>query len=430
MSLILELLKSTTQKHNLTSLFYKIDNINFFDLLNQLTNFNNVISFFNPKDKISFIAVGETQKFQTFAIERNSNVDKNTLERFPLFIGYKKFSEVNNSDEWNNFSFTKWIIPKFLIIQNDNEKYLIHNFYNDNYDENDFEFIISLLNKKTFIEKKQIEAQIVSSSTNKEHWIKIINQALTEISNKKIDKVVLARQVDLQIKENTNYVQLIFKLFFLCNDCVIFSIKENDSIFFGATPEKLFTVDKNKLKTEALAGSTTRSVNGTEDAFFAHQLLTDQKELSEQKKVLDYILLHLNNFCEEVKYNEIPFIKKLNTVQHLQTKITATTKNNFDILKFLDEFHPTPAVCGLPKIEAYKLIANLENFDRGLYSGVIGWFNEFNIGDFYVAIRSALLNNNLIKVYAGCGIVEGSIPEKEFLETEIKMKPILSLFSL
>jgi len=90
---------------------------------------------------------------------------------------------------------------------------------------------------------------------------------------------------------------------------------------------------------------------------------------------------------------------------------------------------PTPAVCGIPKDKSLKLIEETETFDRGLFSGIIGWFNTDGYGEFFVSIRSALVNDKKLYAYAGCGIVDGSDPVEEFEETNLKLNPILSLFN-
>ncbi|MCK7528226.1 MAG: chorismate-binding protein [Ignavibacteriales bacterium] len=95
----------------------------------------------------------------------------------------------------------------------------------------------------------------------------------------------------------------------------------------------------------------------------------------------------------------------------------------------MSSLFPTPAVCGIPKEQSLKMIEKTEDFDRGLFSGVIGWFNADNYGEFFVTIRSALVKDNKLYAYAGCGIVEGSDPQEEFDESKLKLKPILSLFN-
>src|SRR5690606_15629740 len=99
------------------------------------------------------------------------------------------------------------------------------------------------------------------------------------------------------------------------------------------------------------------------------------------------------------------------------------------MLHVMRSLFPTPAVCGIPKDKSLKLIEETETFDRGLFSGIIGWFNTDGYGEFFVSIRSALVNDKKLYAYAGCGIVDGSDPVEEFEETNLKLNPILSLFN-
>lgn len=203
--------------------------------------------------------------------------------------------------------------------------------------------------------------------------------------------------------------------------------KESNSIFFGSSPEKMFSLKDKKLETEALAGSSARGLNIEDDLINESNLLLNPKELCEHKNVFSFLINSLKNFSDEISYSSNPQIKKLSNIQHLQTPITAILKDEIDILELLKVLHPTPAVCGLPQKNALELIKDLEYFDRGLYAGIIGWYNAKKRAEFVVSIRSALLKDNTITAFAGCGIVEGSNPVTEFYETELKLKPILSL---
>ena len=136
----------------------------------------------------------------------------------------------------------------------------------------------------------------------------------------------------------------------------------------------------------------------------------------------------IDNFGENITLSERPSVKRLKNIQHLLTKIAGDLKPDTSAMNILRELHPTPAVCGFPKDAALNLIKKIENQRRGLYSGIIGWFNLNNEGEFAVAIRSAVTYGNKLVAFAGSGIVEGSEPDAEFEETEMKLKPILSLF--
>ncbi|HSP86671.1 MAG TPA: isochorismate synthase, partial [Ignavibacteriaceae bacterium] len=199
--------------------------------------------------------------------------------------------------------------------------------------------------------------------------------------------------------------------------------------FFGATPEILARIINKKIEVDAIAGSINRGDTDDNDSKFENELLNSKKDLDEHKFVIDYLKSALNNIGENISFNEKPSVKKLKNIQHLLTKISADLKNTSGIMNILSELHPTPAVCGIPKEAALNLIKKIENQRRGLYSGIIGWFNLNNEGEFAVSIRSAVTKGNKLTTFAGNGIVEGSEPDEEFKETEMKLKPILSLFN-
>ncbi|MBZ0200803.1 MAG: chorismate-binding protein, partial [Ignavibacteriaceae bacterium] len=114
--------------------------------------------------------------------------------------------------------------------------------------------------------------------------------------------------------------------------------------------------------------------------------------------------------------------------QHLSTEMKCELNEDVPLLLLIDKLFPTPAICGVPTSKALQLIKKSETHQRGLYSGLIGWFNFDDEGEFLIAIRSALLTGKKIFAYAGCGIVRGSDPLAEYSETELKLKPITSLF--
>jgi menaquinone-specific isochorismate synthase len=212
-------------------------------------------------------------------------------------------------------------------------------------------------------------------------------------------------------------------------NCYTFTYRNGDSVFFGVSPEKLFKISDGFIETDALAGSIPRGTSQDEDDKFTQELLQSEKNLAEQKSVVDFILEQLTPVTEKILFDSHPSIKKYRNIQHLYSQIRAKLKQNTSIFSLLELLHPTPAVCGMTKIEALKTINELEDFDRGMYAGVLGWFNLENEGEFIVGIRSALLCGKLLRAFAGCGIVAGSESLSEFNETELKLKPILSLFT-
>ena len=158
------------------------------------------------------------------------------------------------------------------------------------------------------------------------------------------------------------------------------------------------------------------------------KLLASAKDKAEHYFVIDHIKNALSSVCKEITEKEKLTIKKLSNIQHLLTIISAKLKPESSLFSVIKKIYPTPAICGSPQNEALHFIKKHENFRRGLYSGIIGWFNLENEGDFVVALRSALTYGNMLIAYAGSGIVQNSEADPEFAETELKLKPILSLF--
>jgi menaquinone-specific isochorismate synthase len=182
------------------------------------------------------------------------------------------------------------------------------------------------------------------------------------------------------------------------------------------------------LETEALAGSIRRGGSASEDAALGSALLHSEKDLREQREVLDDILTRLAPLGLKPEYPPQPHLRRLANVQHLHTPIRATLPENIQLLDVLAAMHPTPAVGGSPRDAAVRRIRELEGFPRGLYAGALGWINARGGGEFFVGIRSALVEGARARVYAGAGIVAGSTPEKEFAETELKFKAMLDAF--
>jgi menaquinone-specific isochorismate synthase len=117
-------------------------------------------------------------------------------------------------------------------------------------------------------------------------------------------------------------------------------------------------------------------------------------------------------------------VRQLPNVQHLYTPVEARLPNGANLLRIVGHLHPSPAVGGTPREPAVAHLREIEPFDRGLYAGAFGWMSHDGDGEFFVGIRSALIRGDKARVYAGAGIVEGSVPENELAETELKMRAL------
>jgi menaquinone-specific isochorismate synthase len=437
-------LKENYNQEFYLSYFEEIEKFNFHSLLNYTKqNKKKALFWSKPSEKYSFIAIDKVIDFPTGKEDLVNQINKirNNIRanffdkeelKIPNIVGGIKFNNGENS-VWKDFIFNDWFLPRFVFLKNGDKYYLIVNVA----PEEDLDKISSGIDKIYEIatdgedchkQKHQAPKLVWQSEIGKEEWSDKISRALDLIKKEEVSKIVISRFIHNKITSEVNYSTLLNKLSENFPYCTIFGYQSNNSFFFGATPETLFSVYKSSLETDALAGSISRGKTIYEDEILANELLSSDKNLREHRKVVEFILSQLEKHAKTIVYRDVPKIRKLRNIQHLWTPIKAQLNENANLLSLLYDLHPTPAVCGSPKEKAHEKIYEIENFERGLFTGVIGWLNFNNIGDFSVAIRSALINNNDLYAYAGCGIVKGSDAAEEFSETELKLKPILNLF--
>ena len=253
-----------------------------------------------------------------------------------------------------------------------------------------------------------------------------VTEALARIRAGAYRKIVLARALDLHQSSPFLPLDALNHLRERFPACYGFSLANGrGQSFIGATPERLAKVHGQALSTEALAGSAPRGATATEDARLGRDLLERTKEVHEHQVVLETILRRLKNLGLASVSAERARLLLLPNVQHLCSPVSATMPPGMHLLDVLATLHPTPAVGGQPCAAVVPDIARLERFDRGLYAGTVGWFDEAGDGEFVVAIRSALMDGNRARLFAGAGIVEGSVPADEKAETDLKLGALL-----
>ena len=254
-------------------------------------------------------------------------------------------------------------------------------------------------------------------------YVQAVRSALSRISDGAFAKIVLARAKDVTARETLNPLRVLNGLRQRFADCYAFSIANGrGQSFIGASPERLLRVEDCKLLTEALAGSIRRGATASEDAAFAAALAHDDKELREHALVLDEIVRRLEALGLAPEHPDRPGVRRYANVQHLHTPVRADLRDGIRAIDAVAALHPTPAVGGFPRDAAVPRIRELEKFPRGLYAGALGWMDVRGNAEFFVGLRSALIDGNRARLYAGAGIVQGSSPEKEAAETELKFR--------
>ncbi|MCZ3386296.1 MAG: isochorismate synthase [Actinomycetia bacterium] len=247
--------------------------------------------------------------------------------------------------------------------------------------------------------------------------------AVERIESGSLDKVVLARDLVASTEHDLDARALLGPLSRTYPSCWTFAI---DGLI-GATPELLVRRTGDHVVSRVLAGTTPRGSDAVVDAQHAADLLASDKDRVEHELAVRSVSDALGPFCSDLVVPRAPEVVRLANVQHLQTDITGRLANGESALDLAASLHPTAAVCGTPTGRARDLIRELEDMDRGRYAGPVGWIDSRGDGAFGIALRCAQIDPHdarSLRMYAGCGIVEGSVPADELAESQTKLLAI------
>lgn len=258
-------------------------------------------------------------------------------------------------------------------------------------------------------------------------WNANVRAALEEIAAGRLEKVVLARALDLPSGAGSP-VDVAMRLCRDEPDAHTFLFEPIPGrAFLGAAPESIAEVERGVLRTTAVAGSAPRGATPEEDAALAGALLASAKDRAEQALVVRDIAHRLAALVDDLEVESGAHLIRFASIQHLETVLTGRLREGVDGLSVLQALHPTPAVGGEPRAAALAFIRRAEGFRRGWYAGPVGWFEPGGDGGFAPGLRSALhCREDGWRLFAGAGIVSGSEPEKEWAETAVKLEPVLA----
>nr|WP_279325990.1 isochorismate synthase [Bacillus sp. FJAT-47783] len=350
----------------------------------------------------------------------------------PLLFGGYSFdpNKRHETGKWNEFSHAHFHLPQIMITKNNDQWYVTINKIISEGEKPEMyvEQMEHLLQQVTDTNTSlpEHDTKLVNKTVfHKEEWLKAVEKATETIRQRRFEKVVLARDVLLTFNEPLSISTILKRLEKVQNTSYLFSFEVLDKCFVGATPERLVKKEGRRVYSTSLAGSIRRGVNHDDDEALSRQLLSDKKNLHEHEIVVRMITDAFQQCCTDIKKPESPIILKTRNIQHLFTPIEGMMKNGYSLMDLVEKLHPTPALGGYPKEEAIQFIRHEEPMERGWYAAPIGWIDLEDNGEFVVAIRSGLIDQDRAYLFAGCGIVEDSEPQEEFLETEIKLGPML-----
>lgn len=289
--------------------------------------------------------------------------------------------------------------------------------------ENDiFDYLETYLEKNTNGNNKKpaVDDHIKTESDTFARYENKFNIFHRELEKDEIKKLVLSRTLNIAKKKvfspaitfrkacdkySSNFI-------FLCNT-------DLSGTWFGCSPESLISGESNSWKTDALAGTMDSSETESD-------ILWDDKNRLEQNIVAEYMMSQLQKAGLDAECSEPKTIRSGNLI-HLRSELKFRTDGNINIGNVLSLLHPSPAVCGFPKEEAFKFILENEGYDRTFYSGFLGYLDTKQKTDLFVNLRCMQIFDDRLKLFAGGGILTSSELVSEWEETEHKLQTILSI---
>ena len=237
------------------------------------------------------------------------------------------------------------------------------------------------------------------------------------------DKLVLSRKVTVKKEPGFSPASAFYKA---CRryiySYVYLCYTPQTGVWMGSTPEIIISGEKGEWNTVALAGTQSLQ-NGELPQHW------DEKNREEQ----EYVAAYIRNQLRSLGISPVekgPYPAFAGALSHLKTDFRFSLNDSRKLGDLLKLLHPTPAVCGLPKEEAYRFILDNEGYDRSYYSGFIGWLKPEGKTDLYVNLRCMNVKEDTLTLYAGGGLLASSELDDEFQETEKKMQTMKNLNSL
>ncbi len=298
------------------------------------------------------------------------------------------------------------------------------------YKDNRIEKIKSIIKQKKH-NSTRVSCKFLRNSMTRDEHRKTVLKIKEDIKNGLIFQCEVGFKSHYEIKGDLT--EIYAKLRILNPSPHMYFMKFGDQIIIGASPELLFRLKNGEMETFPLAGTTKRGADKAEDLKLARELLNDSKEIAEHNMLVD---LHRNDLGRVAKFGTVKVrnlmdIKKYSHVQHISSEIAGIINDDEDMFSALASNFPAGTLSGAPKIEAMKIINEIEEDGRGPYGGAIGQFGFNGDCTFAIPIRSIFVKGEKAFAQTCGGNVYDSDPDKEYLEIERKlaaMKTVLESF--
>ncbi|MCG7584767.1 isochorismate synthase MenF [Photobacterium sp. OFAV2-7] len=385
-------------------------------LVSGSTSFSPLKDFFFSSQYNGVVASGVSQKINQPALD-GANKKSLFQEKVRLAFDREKKKGVKNPIIIGSIPFDVsqssclYIPESFSFIKENNSELF-------NFDEN--------------INTEGINVLSLNSEPNEDTFKSAVTKAVDKFNTTRLEKAVLSRVLNIELSNSVSPKNILQRLVKQNPGGFHFSIPQADgSVLLGASPELLIRQQGREIISNPLAGSAKRQPTAELERQVSEALLGSVKDRFEHKLVIDEIQRLLAPLCSHLDVPTGPSLVNTPAMWHLSTQIHGTLNSDLtNVLQLACLLHPTPAVCGYPFDLSKHAISELEPYERGMFTGMVGWCDSHGNGEWAVTIRCGKVLGNTVKLFAGAGIVDASCPQSEWAETEAKLGTMLNAFGL
>ena len=345
-----------------------------------------------------------------------------------------KLKNIDKTDELNVPDILLMVSNDLLVVDNLTSK--VHIITHVSPEKESFNDGMEKLNlieaniKKSFDHKtnksEMIKSEDFISSFGKNNFVHAVEKVQKYITAGDVMQVVPSQR--LSCKFESNPVELYRQLRILNPSPYMYYLNLDDFAIVGSSPEILTRVDNNNVATiRPIAGTRSRGRTSEEDKANEKDLLSDEKEIAEHLMLIDLGRNDLGRIAKTgtVNLTDKMFIERYSHVMHIVSNVECELKDDMSSIDVLRATFPAGTLSGAPKVRAMEIIDEVETLKRSIYSGAIGNLSWHGGMDLAIAIRTAIIKDEVLYVQAGAGIVHDSIPEMEWQETMDKAQALI-----
>ena len=273
-----------------------------------------------------------------------------------------------------------------------------------------------------------------SRSTSDREFIEIVQKAKRRVEIGDVFQVVVSQRFEMEVSATALDVYRSLRALNPSPYMYLLNLEDSNGVFsvVGSSPEALVKVNQDSAVLHPIAGSRPRGATGEEDSKLAEDLLADKKEQAEHLMLVDLARNDLLKVCtpDSVSVTEFMTVERYSHIMHLVSTVEGKISAGSSAVDVVRATFPAGTLSGAPKPMALSVIHELEPINRGLFGGVVGYFDFSGNADLAIAIRTVFLRDGRGYVQAGAGIVLDSVPESENQETISKASAPLKAIAI